>query len=354
MLFAATVIPLSIRRDWWVRAFDFPRVQIACLCIGWLLLMKFSSAPLTPGLTFCSVVVFLLLVYQCYWIYPNTSMHPVEVETYSSFSFPAAPVVKILSCNVLMTNRHAQPLMNQIIRHQPDIFIALESDQWWQDQLDTLDGYAYRIACPLDNLYGMHVYSRLELINPLIEFRVEADKPSMSMSVKATDKISFQLYVVHPAPPAPGENDQSTERDVELITLAKSLKKSLASDNIPTIVAGDINDVAWSATTRLFRQISGLLDPRIGRGLFNTFNAHYRSVRWPLDHVFVSSHFQLVNLLRLPAMGSDHFPLLAELAIVPDTRVDNFVENLTLDTERLDDILDTTAAHQADQPGHVK
>src|SRR5690606_25581920 len=73
----------------------------------------------------------------------------------------------------------------------------------------------------------------------------------------------------------------------------------------------------WSKTTHLFRSISGLLDPRIGRGLFNTFHARYWFLRWPLDHLFHSQHFALRKLSRLPAFGSDHFALFAELVYHP-------------------------------------
>ena len=59
--------------------------------------------------------------------------------------------------------------------------------------------------------------------------------------------------------------------------------------------------------------MSGLLDPRIGRGLFNTFDAGNPIFRFPLDHVFHSSHFRLFRLCRLPKVGSDHFPVLVEL-----------------------------------------
>ncbi len=79
------------------------------------------------------------------------------------------------------------------------------------------------------------------------------------------------------------------------------------------IVMGDLNDVAWSRTTRLFQRISGLLDPRVGRHYINTFHADYPLLRWSLDHVFHSTDFALVDMQRLAHIGSDHFPIYVVL-----------------------------------------
>ena len=56
----------------------------------------------------------------------------------------------------------------------------------------------------------------------------------------------------------------------------------------------------------------------MGRGLYSTYNARNPLVRWPLDHLFHSNHFRLVELRRCDDIGSDHFPVLVELSYEPE------------------------------------
>jgi len=157
------------------------------------------------------------------------------------------------------------------------------------------------------------IISRLPLSETEICFLVEKEIPSIhaSLELRTGDKVRF--HFLHPAPPSPTENSKSAKRDAELVIVARRVTECAQ----PVIVTGDLNDVAWSATTRLFRKVSGLLDPRVGRGMFNTFHADYPFVRWPLDHLFHSPHFTLQDIQRLPLIGSDHFPLLTRLSLTP-------------------------------------
>lgn len=78
-----------------------------------------------------------------------------------------------------------------------------------------------------------------------------------------------------------------------------------------------MNDVAWSSTLRLFGKISGLLDPRVGQGMYNTFHVGIPLLCWPLDHLFHSSHFTIKNIKRLPFICLDHFSLFTQFVFRP-------------------------------------
>ncbi|MFO7551216.1 MAG: endonuclease/exonuclease/phosphatase family protein [Haliea sp.] len=312
VLVLATLLPLSRITAWWIRGLDFPRLQLsalaaALLCTGGVLgqLHGFTALTLT-GLALCAGCI----IFHAWWIIPYTRLWPREVLDADG----ATPCLRLLTANVLTSNRQTERFLELVRENDPDIFITLESDSRWQDCLDTLEGdYPFSVKVPLDNLYGMHLYSRLPLSDTRIAYLVQEDIPSIHAKVHLSDNITLRLHVLHPAPPSPTENEESTERDAELVVVAQSV----AEESGPIVVTGDLNDVAWSTTTRLFRKISGLLDPRVGRGMFNTFHAEHKLLRWPLDHLYHSDHFTVSELRRLPAFGSDHFPLLVELCHQP-------------------------------------
>lgn len=344
-LLLLTLLPLSRIKHWLVRGLDFPRLQLAALS-ALLLLMQLIMLDLAQSQSQLLVLLTMgCFAVQSWWIWPYTRLHRIEVPL-NKGNAANKQTVSILTSNVLMTNRNAPALIKLVHQHKPDVLVTLESDLWWQQQLDTLSAdYRHSIKCPLDNLYGMHVYSRLPLHNAAVQFLVEPDVPSIHAEVELTSGLRVVVHFVHPAPPSPTENQSSSERDAELLVLAVSV----AQCKQPLIVTGDLNDVAWSETTRLFRKVSGLLDPRIGRGMFNSFHAAYPFIRWPLDHLFHSNHFSVQQIKRLPSIGSDHFPLLITLCLEGKTTGE---QTVTLEPEDMQ-LVNSDIAEQAVTPEQV-
>jgi endonuclease/exonuclease/phosphatase (EEP) superfamily protein YafD len=342
LLVFGTAVPLLRSNEWWIRVFDFPRIQIAVL-IG-LTLAGYGAlrlyGPLRPWEYALIAAAVLALVWQLISIAPYTMFYPREMP--DSRAKDDSNRISLLAYNVLSDNRDVEALRNFIRDTDPDVILLSEPNQWWLEQLDGLeDDYPYTLHQPQENHYGMLLYSRLELVNPEIRFLIEPGIPSIRAQVRLRSGTLVTLYGVHPRPPgleAPdkdkdsgseeaageegedGDREDSDMRDAELLLVATEAKEL---GDVPVIVAGDFNDVAWSRTTHLFQRLGGFLDPRVGRGLFNTFDTRSRLMRYPLDHVFASRHFTLVELRRLPDIGSDHFPVLVILDYTPGASSEN-------------------------------
>jgi endonuclease/exonuclease/phosphatase (EEP) superfamily protein YafD len=303
-----TFLPFLRFSNWWIRIGDFPRLQIAFACLLVLIPLSVFRRPFSaPDLVFAGLLA-LSVAYQFFCIVPYTPFYPKQVES-KTIDDPKN-TVRLFIANVFIENDRYDNLLKLIERVDPDIVLLAEPDRKWLRKLSSLKrDYAYHVEEPLDNTYGMALYSRFELLNPRLKFLVEPDVPSIHTDFRLPSGHIVRLYSLHPRPPFPTESFDTVERDAELIIVGKELGET----DRPAIIAGDLNDVAWSRTTKLFQKISGMLDPRIGRGLFNSFHADYRFIRFPLDHVFHSKHFRLAGLERLPHVGSDHFPIFITL-----------------------------------------
>ncbi len=303
----ATLLPFIKLDHWWIRIFDYPRNQILFIALVPLAYFIYVYKNIWFDNTIIAALV-LCCLYQMYIILPYTTIFKKEVENVTkpdekeSFSLVVA--------NVLMDNQNIKGFLKIVENCNPDILLAVETNEWWKKQLEVLEEkYPHQVYYPLENTYGMILFSKMPLDSAEVRFLVEDDIPSIFAQFKLPNGKLVDLHCIHPTPPVPSENPRSTERDAELLMVGKEAKKS----NNPVVVMGDLNDVAWSYTTRLFQRTSGLLDPRVGRGLYNTFNAKYQLLRWPLDHVFHSNHFKVVDLQRLPFFESDHFPMFIKL-----------------------------------------
>lgn len=202
LLLTFTLAPLSRSEIWWIRGWDFPRLQLFTAMVI-LIVIEFFVLDLTivRNLTLIGLGV-LGALYLRWWILPYTKFYKKEVK--QTVKADAKRSIRIMVANVLITNKDSSKLLELVQEKKPDIMVTLESNQWWQEKLDTLEQeYHNTIKCPLENAYGMHVYSKFELLETEIRFLIEKDVPSMKAKVKLPSGELVQIYFLHPAPPAP-------------------------------------------------------------------------------------------------------------------------------------------------------
>lgn len=355
-----TLLSLFPGSHWIVRLWDFPRLQIGTVAAASAIVyasLFFGGKALEWGFL---AVTAATAVWQGRKIFPYTPLARTQVQRSTvgsvkgrSLETRRHPSFRLLITNVLMENTRHDLLLRVIEDAAPDVVLAVETDHKWARALEPLERtYPHVVKQPQDNWYGMMLFSRLPLLEARCEFLVQDDIPSIHAVMELPGGVRVFLHGIHPRPPEPLRDQDSTPRDAELVIMGKVIGDA---DDRPTVVCGDLNDVAWSPTSELFIRLSGLLDPRRGRGFFNSYNAKNPVFRYPLDHVFHSNDFRLVELQRLPRIGSDHYPMLIELSYEPDAEVAQpEPETKPGDEERAEDRLEAQAEAAAtgdDRPG---
>ncbi len=296
---------------WYLQALNFPRLQVLILLTVCFMMFLFVYPKKRKGFYGFLTAFLATMLIQAVIIFPYTALSSSKVKSISEDSTVSKRSFSIIVANVLMTNRNADSLVRIINNKHPDFVLTMEVNQWWVDHLSSLNSlYPQRISFPTDNTYGMCLYSKFPLSGTQVFILNHDSVPTFFTTVTLPDNTQFKLMTIHPVAPKPSEHpDNVGEEEVSLPKAAQLIAK----DPLPTVVAGDFNDVGWSHNIQQFQKDNQLNDVRYGRGLYSTFNAQSSFFRWPLDYVFVSEQFKVIQLERLPAYGSDHFPYFVQL-----------------------------------------
>lgn len=295
----------------YLKILDFPRIQWFIASAVFLLLFwvttrrwRWYDRALLFGLMGGLVINGFYLVNYTPMVRPSVpTASAVEGETFS-----------LLLANVKMKNRQAEPFLKQVRTQQPDLLLVMETDEWWGERLQLIQqDYPYTQQKMNGVAYGMVLYSRLPLSDVLVSDLSNEKVPSFEATVTLPGGKEFKLYTVHPVPPMHFSDypDNKGEKENAMLKIGRKVR----ADSLPAVVAGDLNDVSWGFTENLFGQAGILHDVRVGRGFYNSFNAKYWWMRWPIDHVFVTQEFRVRQLTRLPDIHSDHYPIYVALSL---------------------------------------
>lgn len=310
---ALSFLPLLETNIWWIRFLDFPRLQLAFALVLMLAgVAVFRSQIGKIGWVICALGV-LALAYQSSKLYsyirlPANAQAGLDAcETGSSFT--------LLIANVQERNEEAVAFLDLVEDVNPDLLLIMETDDWWDRNLRSLEeNFPEKMQfIPEDHgAFGMHVFSRLPLMEPEFQFLFDGYTPTVVTGVELHSGAVVQFIGVHPHPPM-AWSQPTTLRDASLLKAALLARFSASA----TIVAGDFNSVPWEPVTRRVSRIGGLLDPRIGRGIHPTFSADSLLISWPLDQILFQDEFGLREFAVLPAFGSDHYPVMVHLCHAP-------------------------------------
>ncbi|MFP4092137.1 MAG: endonuclease/exonuclease/phosphatase family protein [Cyclobacteriaceae bacterium] len=329
---------------WFIRIFDFPllsnTIVLTVFTITYLLLFNiFDGWQVTLlAANFIAIIVAAFKLYR-YLPWVQKAALPAQIDD-------PERQVSILNVNVRQSNRKTKALQEVIEELQPDLVVMHETNNCWHKEMAYLkESYPYHVLHPQENTYGMLLYSRLELLNPSVEFLCDEGVPSIHTFVKLPSGDRFKLYCIHPKPPEVGSHTKN--RDTEIVLVGKMIGES----DVPSVLTGDLNDVPWSKALILFRNLSNMVDPRRGRGFYNTYNAKFPIFRYPLDFINFTGHFRLLSLRRGKYIHSDHFPLYAQLSFEPDEAYDNMYKLIEEEKKDADEIISQKDRSVIPKPG---
>ena len=245
-------------------------------------------------------------------IWPYTVLSNIEIRN-ASKELPNHQV-KIFVFNVYQPNDKIELLIASIRKKDPDIILLLETNDKWDKGLNALhDTYPYHVKAIREDTYGLLLLSRIPFTSSQIQYLIYNGIPSVEVMFTIGHKV-VRLMGLHPEPPIWGERSTSVKKDEEILAAASYL--STKSKDESHLLLGDLNEVAWSDTSSTFRKITNMKDPRVGRGMFATFPA-YSPIKFPLDHIYCTPDFELIEYSILDSMGSDHHAIFIHFQLQP-------------------------------------
>jgi endonuclease/exonuclease/phosphatase (EEP) superfamily protein YafD len=226
---------------------------------------------------------------------------------------PGGLPLRVVSVNVMSQNRKPERVLEFVRAADPDLLVLVDARQEsWQPVLRALEAlYPYH-APPLSRgrppviLFSRHPIVEEQVVQP-----PRGKRPYLVAEV-AVGGETLIVAGVHPSSPSPTEPGATRRRNRELDHIAQITGEA----ERPVIVAGDFNTTPWSPHFQDLLAAAGLRNAAEGKGYVATWPTFFWPAQIPIDHVLIKGRLAVTVLRRGPKVGSDHYPIIADLRLL--------------------------------------
>lgn len=248
-----------------------------------------------------AVALAALAAWQTTLVFRYTRPNPVVPAANSSAR------LKVLMANVLLDNDRYQDLARLIRRERPDIVGLVEYTDSWQANLEDMRA---EFACAAEypaGASGLALWFRRApvKVDPPARLR-PSDRPFLHAQFEFAGHTR-DLWLIHPRQPLDPVTHHAGNR--ELAAIGDWIGRAAGYK----LVMGDFNTSEGSRNFAAFVSATHLRDSRYGFGRQGSFPA-FSPYRIAIDHALVSDDLAVVDRRLGPPIGSDHYPLIFELA----------------------------------------
>lgn len=217
--------------------------------------------------------------------------------------------LRIVVANVLHSNTNYEALADLVRRERPDVLGLVEFSEEWREGLSRLglrDEFPTRVERPAKG-HGIALWlRRTPSAPPTIEVLSSHGNPAVRAVIEFDDR-PLTLWLMHP--PNPIDRRARHRANGELLALGERIGRESGA----RLVVGDLNRTEGSPFFAEFLRLCGLRDSRLGFGLQPSWPT-WSSYRIAIDHAFASREVAIVDRRLGPFIGSDHFPLVLDVA----------------------------------------
>jgi endonuclease/exonuclease/phosphatase (EEP) superfamily protein YafD len=238
------------------------------------------------------------------WVVPRGGR-----EAHATVDSDARPALRLLLANVFVRNDDYERVLDLVREADADVLVFQEVDAAWMEALTELrEEYRHVVREPRDDCFGLAVFSRIRPAESAVLYPGGTERPSAALRLRVKRRPLW-IVATHPIHPLSAKTMASRNEHLEAVAA------HVAELEGAVVLIGDLNMTMWSPSYRRFGTQTGLTNARRGFGVVATWPTFLPPfMRIPIDHCLVSEDLVVTDCRLGPRVGSDHFPLIVDVA----------------------------------------